>query len=199
MTDENTINAINDILPQTQCGLCTYKGCKPYAEAIVEKNERIDLCLPGGIDTLQKIGALCGIETRPLESEMRAKTKPPMIAAIREPECIGCTKCIQACPVDAIVGSPKFMHVIITDACNGCELCVPPCPVDCIDMMVLPEKTPLEKEMLAKQSRTRFEKRNIRLETKSQTVDTSFVIKSTDDRKAAIAAILARQKSAPKT
>ncbi|MCX7125950.1 MAG: RnfABCDGE type electron transport complex subunit B [Gammaproteobacteria bacterium] len=200
MTNQKTINAINAILPQTQCGLCTYKGCKPYAEAIIEKNERVDLCLPGGLGVLKKIGDLCDIDTKPLETNMLKKTKPAMLAVIREDECIGCTKCIQACPVDAIVGASKFMHTIITDMCNGCELCVAPCPVDCIDMIVLSEKTEDEKIKLADQSRERFEAHNIRLEKERirdrekylQSKQAGLKNKTVGERKIEIAEILKR-------
>lgn len=195
MNNQKSIEAINNILPQTQCRLCTYQGCKPYAQAIVEKEERIDLCLPGGVETLKKLGKLRDIDTTPLEAGMQTKAKPPMLAHIREAECIGCTKCIQACPVDAIVGAAKLMHTVITDACNGCELCLPPCPVDCIDMIILSEKSSLEKEALAKKSRERFEKRNARLAYQATHTheESGFVLKSASDRKADIAAILARK------
>lgn len=188
------IKAIDALLPQTQCGLCTYNGCKPYATAIVEKNERIDLCLPGGTRTLNQLGQLCSVDTKPLEAGMREKQKPPMLAKIREHECIGCTKCIQACPVDAIVGSAKLMHTVITDACNGCELCVPPCPVDCIDMLELPEKSEQEIAALQLQSRARFEKRNARAEreTHAQEKQEGNQKKTIDDRRSAIEEILKR-------
>lgn len=157
-----TVADIEALLPQTQCELCTYKGCKPYAEAILNSDERIDLCLPGGVDVLKKLGNVCGIETASLESEMRKKAKPPMTAVIREDECIGCTKCIQACPVEAIIGASKLMHTVLTDACNGCELCIAPCPVDCIDLIVLTEKSSQEKDALAKQSLTRYQAKKAR-------------------------------------
>lgn len=194
MNNQKDISSINDVLPQTQCGLCTYKGCKPYATAIVEKNERIDLCLPGGVAVLQKIGELRDVETAPLENEMTKKTKPPMMAVIREDECIGCTICIQACPVDAIIGASKLMHTVLTDICNGCELCVAPCPVDCIDMIVLSDKTELEKTTLADQSRKKFEIRNVRVAAAAKNVDASNLIekKSLLERKAEIQAILQR-------
>lgn len=157
-------NKIDALLPQTQCGLCTYQGCKPYAEAIANDHEAIDLCLPGGVDTLRKLGDLLQQDVSVLEPGMAEKAKPSMVASVRENECIGCTKCIQACPVDAIIGAPKLMHAVITDACNGCELCVPPCPVDCIDMFILPERSEHEKTLLQQQSRERFEKHTIRTE-----------------------------------
>lgn len=160
MSKNDKITAIDALLPQTQCGLCTYTGCKPYATAIVEKSERIDLCLPGGTRTLNQLGELLDVDTKPMQTEMQAKTKPPMLAVIREHECIGCTKCIQACPVDAIIGAAKLMHTVITDACNGCELCVEPCPVDCIDMIELPALSEKQTLSLQAQSRERFEKHN---------------------------------------
>lgn len=198
MKNNLDITAINDVLPQTQCGLCTYKGCKPYAEAIVEKNERIDLCLPGGVDILKKIGEMRHVDTLSLENDMAKRAKPPMLAIIRETECIGCTKCIQACPVDAIMGSAKLMHTVITDVCNGCELCIAPCPVDCIDMIVLSEKTASEKNAFAKQSRERFEKHEARLaahhsqETISRNTYIENAEKNKATKKAEIQAILER-------
>ena len=123
-----------------------------------------------------------------------------MLAVIREAECIGCTKCIQACPVDAIIGSAKLMHTVITDACNGCELCVAPCPVDCIDMIVLSERTESEKNALALQSRARFEKREARLllSNRNDNIDrntyTENASKTKEEKKAEIAAILQRMK-----
>jgi len=164
MNKHDKINSIDSLLPQTQCGLCTYDGCKPYATAIIEKHERVDLCLPGGTRTLEQLGDLLSINVEPMKNDMSEKAKPAMLAKIREHECIGCTKCIQACPVDAIIGAPKLMHTIITDACNGCELCLEPCPVDCIDMIELPQRSEAAIVALQKQSRERFEKHKIRVE-----------------------------------
>ena len=138
-------NLINNILPQTQCELCSYKGCRPYAEAIIEKGERIDRCEPGGVETLKAIAKIVGQSPEPYLAGVETREKHMTLPVIREHECIGCTKCIQACPVDAIIGSGKQMHTIITDACNGCELCIPPCPVDCIDTVPHPKhKSALE-------------------------------------------------------
>jgi len=124
---------INSILPQTQCGQCGYPGCRPYAEAIAD-GDAINKCPPGGEDTIQALANLLDVEPEPLDAE-HGTEKEPLVAFIREAECIGCTKCIQACPVDAILGAAKVMHTVIADECTGCDLCVEPCPVDCIDMV----------------------------------------------------------------
>lgn len=130
-----TPDDIDAILPQTQCGLCGHGGCMPYAEALIFENAEINLCPPGGVPTLKALGELLGIDPVPFIPEMEKKTQAPSTAVIREAECIGCTKCIQACPVDAILGSAKQMHTIIGADCTGCGLCIPPCPVDCIDLL----------------------------------------------------------------
>ena len=124
---------INAILPQTQCGQCGYPGCRPYAEAIAD-GDSINKCPPGGEDTIQALANLLDVEPEPLDVEHGVEAEPT-VAYIRENECIGCTKCIQACPVDAILGAAKLMHTVIVDECTGCDLCVEPCPVDCIDMI----------------------------------------------------------------
>ena len=125
---------INALLPQTQCGQCGYPGCKPYAEAIAG-GDKINKCPPGGEATIQALADLLDVEPEPLDAA--EGEVPPRVAYIREAECIGCTKCIQACPVDAIVGAAKQMHTVIVSECTGCDLCVEPCPVDCIDMIEL--------------------------------------------------------------
>jgi len=128
------VDQINHLLPQTQCGQCSYPGCKPYAEAIAN-GEKINKCPPGGEGTIQALADLLGVEPEPLDAEHGAEKAVPTVAVIREDECIGCTKCIQACPVDAILGAAKQMHTVIAEECTGCDLCVEPCPVDCIDMV----------------------------------------------------------------
>lgn len=135
------VDQIDEILPQTQCGQCGYPGCRPYAEAIANGDE-INKCPPGGDATIQKLSELTGREAKPLD-EAHGVEDEKKVAYIREDECIGCTKCIQACPVDAIIGANKQMHTVIADECTGCDLCVEPCPVDCIDM--LPVKTKAER------------------------------------------------------
>ena len=126
------IEQINELLPQTQCGQCGHPGCKPYAEAIAN-GEAINRCPPGGEAGIKALAELLDVKVIELDDTCGEESKP-RVAVIREEECIGCTKCIQACPVDAIVGAAKLMHTVITDECTGCDLCVPPCPVDCIDM-----------------------------------------------------------------
>lgn len=127
------VEQIDAILPQTQCGQCGYPGCRPYAEAIANGDD-INKCPPGGESTILALADLLDVEPQPLDAE-HGTEKPKQVAVIREDECIGCTKCIQACPVDAIVGAAKQMHTVIADECTGCDLCVDPCPVDCIDMV----------------------------------------------------------------
>ena len=140
-TEGNPIaDQINEILPQTQCGQCGYPGCRPYAEAIAN-GEAINKCPPGGEAGIQALADLLDVEVIPLDDE-HGEEKVKHYAYIREAECIGCTKCLQACPVDAILGAAKQMHTVITSECTGCDLCVEPCPVDCIDM--IPEQVTLQ-------------------------------------------------------
>ncbi|WP_406682031.1 electron transport complex subunit RsxB [Shewanella subflava] len=133
------IDQVEALLPQTQCGQCGYPGCRPYAEAIAN-GDKVNKCPPGGTATMEKLAELMGVDPEPLNQEAQEAVKK--VAYIREDECIGCTKCIQACPVDAIVGTGKLMHTVIAKDCTGCDLCVEPCPVDCIDM--LPVQTTLK-------------------------------------------------------
>jgi electron transport complex protein RnfB len=131
------VEQIDAILPQTQCGQCGHPGCRPYAEAIAEGEDH-NKCPPGGEGTIQELSDLLGREFIPLDEE-HGQEDVKKVAYIREDECIGCTKCIQACPVDAILGAAKQMHTVIEDECTGCDLCVEPCPVDCIDMVPVEE------------------------------------------------------------
>ena len=134
------VDQINQLLPQTQCGQCGYPGCKPYATAIAD-GDAINKCPPGGQETIDSLADLLDVEPQPLDAE-HGEEKEPNVAYIREDECIGCTTCIQAWPVDAILGAAKLMHTVIADECTGCDLCVEPCPVDCIDMV--PRKDGIE-------------------------------------------------------
>jgi electron transport complex protein RnfB len=173
------IQRIDALLPQTQCGKCGHPGCKPYAEGIAS-GESINKCPPGGSETIAALADLLKVPV--LELDTSRGSAPAQIAYIREAECIGCTKCIQACPVDAIVGAAKLMHTVIVDECTGCDLCVAPCPVDCIEMRPLPLATVLPivgglafslEEQRARatkrnRARRRFEQRNARLQREEQ-------------------------------
>jgi electron transport complex protein RnfB len=133
------VDQIDALLPQTQCGQCGHPGCRPYAEAIVN-GEEINKCPPGGQTTINALADLLDVPAPELDAEHGEESDVKKVAFIREAECIGCTKCIQACPVDAILGAAKQMHTVIASECTGCDLCVEPCPVDCIDMVAV-EKT----------------------------------------------------------
>jgi len=194
---------IDAILPQTQCGLCGYGGCMPYANALVNENAAINLCPPGGVTGLKIIADLVQEDPAPFVAEMEEKQKPRMIAVIREEECIGCAKCITVCPVDAILGSGKQMHTVITDQCTGCELCIAPCPVDCIDLISLPEISETEKNQKAQQYRARFNSREKRLmgckslenkSIESQKNPSAHPISTMEDKKTFIQQALLRAK-----
>jgi electron transport complex protein RnfB len=130
--DGDLVEQVNELLPQTQCAQCGYPGCRPYAAAVVDGSAAINLCPPGGDDTIRRLARLLGREVIPL-----AESVIPAVAIIDEPACIGCFHCRNACPVDAIVGAHQFMHTVIASECTGCELCIAPCPVDCITMRPL--------------------------------------------------------------
>lgn len=131
----SSVKDIDALLPQTQCGECGYGGCMPYAEALAQGHTTIDRCPPGGELTVKALAKLFSLDAQPFLQSIAKITRQPSLAMIREAECIGCTKCIQACPVDAIVGSAKSMHSIINHECTGCGLCIDPCPVDCIELI----------------------------------------------------------------
>lgn len=153
---QQTIALIDACLPQTQCGLCEHPdGCLPYATAIVTNNEPYNKCVPGGQPVTDAIALIIEADDKePLTAELSkwpldlsSKRPVEVRAIIREDDCIGCTKCIPACPVDAIVGTGKHMHTIFTDLCTGCELCIAPCPVDCIDLVVIERELTIEARM----------------------------------------------------
>lgn len=129
------VDQVDNLLPQTQCGQCSYAGCRPYAEAIANGDAPINKCPPGGEGTILALADLLDVEPMELDEEAGIELEMPNVAVIIEKDCIGCTLCIQACPVDAIVGAAKLMHTVIEDECTGCDLCLPPCPVDCIVMV----------------------------------------------------------------
>lgn len=167
----STAKQIDALLPQTQCTRCGYEGCRPYAEAIANGEADINRCPPGGEATMRRLAEATGRTPKPIDPGC-GEVSQPLVAQIREDECIGCTRCIQVCPVDAIVGAAKQMHTVIADECTGCELCVPACPVDCIDMPAAapgegqvrwPPRSDDDSERAAR-ARQRFEARNARLE-----------------------------------
>lgn len=161
--EQPLVEQIDAVLPQTQCGQCGYAGCRPYAEAIAARRADINQCPPGGDDVARDLAGLLGVSFKPLNPAFGI-CKPPAIAVIDEAVCIGCTLCIQACPVDAIVGAAKLMHTVVAAQCTGCELCVPPCPVDCIRMVATGQAlTREEGRAAAGRARRRFLARNERL------------------------------------
>ena len=162
------IDQINALLPQTQCRQCGFLGCKPYAEAIASGLADINQCPPGGEEGIIDLANLLGIEFKPL-NPVNGQHKPKSVAYIIEQDCIGCVKCIAACPVDAILGAAKVMHTVITTECTGCELCVAPCPVDCIVMQPLAvvaegelKQLNAQKQACARHAKQRYEARNLR-------------------------------------
>ena len=154
---------IDALLPQTQCTKCGYPACRPYAEAIASGEAEINQCPPGGDAVIRELASLLGREARPLNPRNGIE-QPRRVALVDEARCIGCTLCIQACPVDAIVGAAKLMHTVVTELCSGCDLCVAPCPVDCIAMVPATGDDAVWDTPRAHAARERFERRRSRLE-----------------------------------
>ncbi len=132
--DDPVVERIDELLPQSQCGQCGYPGCRPYAEAVGLQGENINRCAPGGEAVMLKIATLLNVDPQPIDGDATELEPVRMLAIIDEANCIGCTKCIQACPVDAIVGATRAMHTVMSDLCTGCNLCVDPCPTSCIEL-----------------------------------------------------------------
>jgi electron transport complex protein RnfB len=153
---------IDALLPQTQCTQCGYPSCRRYAEAIAGGEADINQCPPGGEAGIRKLAALLGREAKPL-NPANGIERPRRVAFIDEARCIGCTLCIQACPVDAIVGAAKLMHTVVTELCSGCDLCVAPCPVDCIEMLPASGEDAIWGQVRADAARERFARRCARL------------------------------------
>ncbi len=175
---ESLADRIDAVLPQTQCEQCGYHGCRPYALAIARGEAGINQCPPGGMAGIEKLAQMLQRPALPLDAEHGVE-KPRTLARIVEADCIGCTKCIQACPVDAIVGASRLMHTVIADDCTGCELCVPACPVDCIVL----EPMPVEQidQVHADAARAHFLRREARLERERSARDAELAA-----RKAAV-------------
>lgn len=160
-SDSSIVEQIDAVLPQTQCTLCGFDGCRPYAEALARGESDINRCPPGGEEGMRVLARLLDRPEKPIAPDCGEPVSRPQVALIDEDICIGCVRCIQACPVDAIVGAPKLMHTVIESECTGCGLCLPPCPVDCIDLVPNPDPTPLRER--AGRFRRRFDVRNERL------------------------------------
>lgn len=165
---KSIVDSIDEILPQTQCRRCDFSGCRPYAEAIAAGKADINQCPPGGAAGIRLLANLLDVDVKPLNS-LHGEEAPPSVAVIVEEDCIGCAKCIQACPVDAIVGAQKQLHTVIESECTGCEVCIPPCPVDCIDLEVVKPGDPRTesvdsaiRRIFVLQTKARFDARNIR-------------------------------------
>src|SRR5690625_3530890 len=215
MTDHDDLIARLDAeLPQTQCGQCDFEGCRPYARALAAGEADVDRCPPGGDATAAALARLLGRPAKPVDSARGGPKLLATVAWVDEERCIGCTRCIQDCPVDAILGAAKLMHTVIADECTGCELCLPPCPVDCIHMRAIPA-APAAKARLqppwrfvperdlsnAHAARDRFEFREQRLERERRERAEQRRRKKAalrqpvkDDKKTVIAAALARYK-----
>lgn len=207
MLDKNKqVEQIDAVLPQTQCGQCGFDGCKPYAIAIVEGRADIDQCPPGGDAGAAAIAAILHIAPKPLNTAY-GHPKPPAVAIIDEAQCIGCTFCLRACPVDAIIGAAKCMHTVLTELCTGCERCIAPCPMDCISMVpVSAPASPEIRQEMADSARERYHFRQLRLarsQQKQQTLKQNgpgTAIDPTEQaaskRKAAIQAAMERARAA---
>ena len=158
---------IDAVLPQTQCTRCGYPDCRSYAGAIAEHKADINQCPPGGEAGITRLAALLGVAPKPLNPANGIEVPTPPVALIDEARCIGCTLCIQACPVDAISGANLLMHTVISAACTGCELCIPPCPVDCITLVTPAAGAPPtweQKRAAADEQRGRYHARNARVQ-----------------------------------
>jgi electron transport complex protein RnfB len=193
------VERIDALLPQTQCRRCGYAGCRPYARAMAQGTAAINRCPPGGERTVVALSALLRVPMLPLDPAC-GESGPLVVAHIDETACIGCTLCIAACPVDAIVGAARLMHTVLADRCTGCELCVAPCPVDCIALLPAGRAWTQADAHLA---RRRFEERAQRLEKRPASRDardTTVELASREDaaraqRRAAVGAALARARA----
>jgi len=200
MADEHLIQSIDRLLPQTQCTRCGYPDCRSYARAVASSAADINRCPPGGDDGIRRLALLTGRPYAPLDPACGAE-RPRHVAFIDEAQCIGCTLCISACPVDAIIGAPKQMHTVLTAVCTGCDLCLAPCPVDCIAMVPAVGADANWNHVRADAARERYERRSVRLARNKavrgkRAVQPSVVpLASPEVKRAAIAAALERARA----
>jgi electron transport complex protein RnfB len=180
-TEPTLVDRIEDVLPQTQCTKCGYDGCRPYAEAIAAGTAEINQCPPGGAEGIARLSSVTGRKVTPL-NPVNGMERPRAVAYIDEALCIGCTLCIQACPVDAIVGAGKLMHTIVPSLCTGCDLCVAPCPVDCIVMYPVTETTGWDawSQADANAARERHDFRSFRLKRDKQENEARLAAKAVE-------------------
>ena len=190
------VTQIDALLPQTQCTRCGYEGCAPYAQAIVQGQAEINQCPPGGQETINALAELLNRSSLELNPAFGTEPQQRLVALIDEEHCIGCTLCIQACPLDAIIGAAKLMHTVILDECSGCELCLPPCPVDCIRMIPAGADNPAHEQWSqehAQHAKQRYLARQKRLEATPKQSSRRLPA-AADPRRTLIAAALARVK-----
>jgi electron transport complex protein RnfB len=195
VSDRERAAAIDALLPQTQCRKCGYPGCRPYADAIAAGAADINRCPPGGDEGVRELAALLGVPPRPLDPAC-GPPGPRTVAVVDEAHCIGCTLCMQACPVDAIAGAAKLMHTVIRELCTGCELCLPPCPVDCIQLVQrepAPDAVVLREE--AQWARKRYEARLRRLERRRSEKSSARPAGAQDRKAETIARAMERARS----
>jgi len=192
---------IDALLPQTQCTRCGFEGCGPYARALASGEADINRCPPGGDAGIRRLAELLARPYRPLDPQCGLE-QPRRVAFIDAAHCIGCTLCIQACPVDAILGAAKQMHTVLTDLCSGCDLCVAPCPVDCIAMLPATGAHAIWDTRRARAARRRFEARKARLaqyaaehEAPRATAATLAPARAEPDKRAAIQAAIERARA----
>lgn len=178
MSDTELIAQLDAALPQTQCRQCGYAGCRPYAEAMAAGRAGTNQCPPGGAEAARALSAILGVPYAPVDVRFGI-SKPPAVAIINEALCIGCTLCIKACPVDAIVGATRLMHTVVAAQCTGCELCLPPCPVDCIAMVPAAAAGGDERRAAAR----RFAARERRLERARAAAEQDAALKAASTRK----------------
>jgi len=187
---------IDALLPQTQCTKCGYPTCRRYAEAIAAGETDFNRCPPGGEAGIRELAALLGRDAKPLDPANGVE-QVRRAAVIDEARCIGCTLCIQACPLDAIVGAAKLMHTVVTELCTGCDLCVPPCPVDCIDMVPAKDADAAWDRQRADAARRRYERREARLarEREERTLRVERAEPQAEKKRAVIAQAIARARA----